>query len=104
LEAHFFTQFIGHHPIFHFRGGQIGFAILIGQRDKNNNTGDDVDNDAAHHDDEALPGRFSPELIRFRRFTDGGSIQRFIDHAGDLHKAAKGNSPDHILCFSYLLT
>src|SRR5690606_32534795 len=52
----------------------------ISNADKDQDADDDVDCNAAEHDDQALPGGVTPEFVRFRWLHPGVGVERFVDH------------------------
>ena len=56
----------------------------------------EVDGDAAHHDDEALPGGFGSELPRLGRFGHLLLVHALVDHAGNLDVAAEREPTDAV--------
>ena len=59
---------------------------------------EEIEQDAACHDQQPLPGRFRPELPALGLFFHGFDVHGFINHPGDLAVAADRQPSDAVLC------
>ena len=57
---------------------------------------EEVEEHAADHDQQSLPGRFGAELPRLRGLRHLLLVHRFVDHAGDLTVPAEGQPADAV--------
>ena len=83
--------------------GQFGLAPGVEDAGVNHEAQDEVDDDAAKHDDQPLPSGLRPKLPRLRRLGHLLGVHALVDHAGDFHVAAQGQPPDAPLGLANLL-
>ena len=83
--------------------GEFGFTPHKQHPGVDDEAEDEVDDDAAQHDDETLPSGLGTELPRLGRLGHLLGVHAFVDHARDLDVAAQWQPPNAPFRFADLL-
>ena len=96
LEAVAFGLLAELHSERHILGGDVGLAPMEHDHAVDEEREQQVDGDAGHHDDEALPCGLCPELPWLRVALELFGIHALVHHAGNLAVAAEGQPADAV--------
>ena len=90
------------HTHLHVLQGQIRVAPVEEHHRVDKQGEDEVEQDAAHHDEQTLAGRLRAELVGLGRFGQLLLVHAFVDHAGNLAVAAEGEPADAVFRLAVL--
>lgn len=95
-ETHFPGQIVVDVAVFDVLVVEVGLSPRIAHPDVDEYGEQDIHQHAADHDQQSLPGRFRPELVRLDGLFHLVGVHRLVDHPGDFHVAAERNPADTV--------